>query len=153
MGASPARLGVLAVALVVAMLIGAPTAHATTPVQLNGGIAGDVDLFKISLDATTVVFSVGTGIYSVPIDGTKAPTKINTVPAGQVGGVATFHLSPQSDRVIYEADPSPAFGDEAWYSAPTARFFFRHTLTQGNADSEAVFGEASWLPVAGEFGL
>ena len=32
-----------------------------------------------------------------------------------------------------------------------AKFFFRHTNTQGNADSELTFGEADWLPVAGAF--
>ena len=32
-------------------------------------------------------------------------------------------------------------------------FFFRHTNTQGVADSQFVFGSSTWLPVAGAFGL
>ena len=34
-----------------------------------------------------------------------------------------------------------------------AKFYFRHTNTQGVADSEFFFGEGPWLPVAGVFGL
>jgi hypothetical protein len=32
-------------------------------------------------------------------------------------------------------------------------FYFRHTLTQGVADSTLVMGEPGFLPVAGGFGL
>ena len=32
-------------------------------------------------------------------------------------------------------------------------FYFRHTLTEGVADSQFQFGESPWLPVAGAFGL
>ena len=32
-------------------------------------------------------------------------------------------------------------------------FYFRHTNTQGNADSQLTFGQPSWLPVARVFGL
>jgi hypothetical protein len=32
-------------------------------------------------------------------------------------------------------------------------FFFRHTNALSNADSQFVWGQAGWLPVAGTFGL
>jgi hypothetical protein len=32
-------------------------------------------------------------------------------------------------------------------------FYFRHTNTQGIADSQFIWGEPGWLPVAGAFGL
>jgi len=32
-------------------------------------------------------------------------------------------------------------------------FYFRHTNTQGNADSSIFFGQPGWLPVSGVFGL
>ena len=32
-------------------------------------------------------------------------------------------------------------------------FYFRHSNTQGNADSQFLFGQQTWLPVAGVFGL
>ena len=32
-------------------------------------------------------------------------------------------------------------------------FYFRHTNTQGNADSQFTWGATGWLPVAGAFGL
>jgi len=32
-------------------------------------------------------------------------------------------------------------------------FYFRHSNTQGVADSLLVFGQPTWLPVAGVFGL
>jgi hypothetical protein len=34
-----------------------------------------------------------------------------------------------------------------------AKFFFRHTNTQGLADSELFFGEGDWRPASGSFGL
>jgi len=35
----------------------------------------------------------------------------------------------------------------------TTTFYFRHTNTQGNADSQFTWGATTWLPVAGKFGL
>jgi hypothetical protein len=32
-------------------------------------------------------------------------------------------------------------------------FYFRHSNTQGNADSQFIWGESDWLPVSGIFGL
>ena len=32
-------------------------------------------------------------------------------------------------------------------------FYFRYTNTQGNADSQFVFGSPPWLPVSGVFGI
>jgi hypothetical protein len=32
-------------------------------------------------------------------------------------------------------------------------FYFRHTNTQGNADSQFTWGQTDWLPIAGNFGL
>jgi hypothetical protein len=32
-------------------------------------------------------------------------------------------------------------------------FYFRHTNTQGNADSSFAFGVPNWLPIAGIYGI
>jgi hypothetical protein len=32
-------------------------------------------------------------------------------------------------------------------------FYFRHTNTQGVADSSFIFGQPPWLPVSGVFGV
>ena len=31
-------------------------------------------------------------------------------------------------------------------------FYFRHTNTQGNADSQITWGQPGWLPISGTFG-
>jgi len=41
----------------------------------------------------------------------------------------------------------------AVFRPATTTFFFRHTNTQGNADSQFTWGASTWLPVAGKFGL
>jgi predicted outer membrane repeat protein len=73
-----------------------------------------------------------------------------------------------SDEIFF-GDPDDRFVAGDWGAAPdiddidtpavfrpsNITFFFRHTLTQGNADSQFVWDNAGtgWLPVAGFFGL
>ena len=93
-------------------------------------------------------------------------------------GIDTIGLHRESTGLVYSrnshtqgvADHSFIFGDPGdrlvagdWngdgrdspgiYRPTTRRFYLRYTNTQGIADEEIPWGEASWLPVAGRFGL
>ncbi|MEE8330653.1 MAG: hypothetical protein V3R84_02695, partial [Acidimicrobiia bacterium] len=70
-----------------------------------------------------------------------------------------------SDEIFF-GDPNDRFVAGDWgivdgvdtpaiFRPGDVSFYFRHTLTQGNADSQFVWtgANAGWLPVAGAFGL
>lgn len=76
-----------------------------------------VSSFRITPDGSRVVY-LSTNLYSVPIDGSQAPKKLNgTLPGG--GSITSFALSPDSSRVVYGGD---ARVDNAFelFSAPIA---------------------------------
>ncbi len=67
-----------------------------------------------------------------------------------------------ADGEIFFGNPGDRFVSGDWgtvdgrdtpavFRPTAATFFFRHTLTQGNADAQFPFGEHAWLPVAGVF--
>ncbi len=71
-----------------------------------------------------------------------------------------------ADGQIFFGDPGDRFVAGDWgmvdgvdtpavFRPRDLMFYFRHTLTQGNADSQFRFTPAqpNWLPVAGTFGL
>ena len=71
-----------------------------------------------------------------------------------------------ADGQFYFGDPGDRFVAGDWgvvdgvetpglYRPTNTTFYFRHTLTQGNADSQFVWTGAgmNWLPVSGDFKL
>jgi len=95
--------------------------------KLSGSpMAGKVSAFRVSPNGTTAVFIADkdtagiSELYSVPVDGSSAPTKISaglTFAAGKVG-VSAFQISPDSARVVFLADPATAAGVNEIFSAP-----------------------------------
>jgi Tol biopolymer transport system component len=95
--------------------------------KLSGSpMAGKVSAFRVSPNGATAVFiadkeTVGIPeLYSVPIDGSSAPTKISaglTFAPGKAG-VSAFQISPDSARVVFLADPATASGVNEIFSAP-----------------------------------
>jgi Tol biopolymer transport system component len=96
--------------------------------KLSGSpMAGSVSAFRVSPNGITAVFIADKDtagipeLYSVPVNGSAAPTKISTgltFAAGKAG-VSDFQISPDSSRVVFLADPSTAAGVNEIFSAPT----------------------------------
>lgn len=103
-------------------LYSVPTDGSTVPVKLNGALVtgGDVQTaaqggdFRISSDGTRVVYRADQQvderyeIYSVPLDASAAPVKLNgsMIAGGDVdsSSYTSFRISPDSTRVVYRAD-------------------------------------------------
>jgi len=95
--------------------------------KLSGSpMAGHVSAFRVSPNGTTAVFIADKDtagvpeLYSVPVDGSSAPTKISaglTFAAGKAG-VSSFQIGPDSARVVFLADPATAAGVNEIFSAP-----------------------------------
>jgi hypothetical protein len=98
----------------------------TTPIKINdelisgGDVAGD---FQVSTNSNWVVYRADQDtndvieLYSVPIDGSTLPTKLNgtLVNGGYVRG--GFQISPDSSMVVYSADQDTQYMREL-YSVP-----------------------------------
>ncbi len=112
MGASPARLGVLVVSLVAAVLIGAPGVASATPTQLNPP-GTNVEAFKISSDGARVVYWSGNKYFTVPIGGGTPVALPGSFPSSFDAG---FQISNDSTRVVYLS--LNASGQGALLSAP-----------------------------------
>jgi Tol biopolymer transport system component len=108
-------------------LYSVPIDGSSGPVKLNGALTtgGDVvasfrDLL-ISPDSQRVIYLAdqetdeSEELYSVPIDGSSAPVKLNTTLAGE--SVIAFTVSPDSSRVVYNAEQDTQFICEL-YSMP-----------------------------------
>jgi Tol biopolymer transport system component len=89
-------------------------------------MAGSVAAFSVSPDGTTAVFIADKDtvlrfeLYSVPVDGLAAPTKISDgLPFG-VGdqGVRAFQITPDSTQVVFLADPNAGGGSDDIFSVP-----------------------------------
>ena len=89
-------------------------------------MAGSVTSFAVSPNGLVAVYiadqaTVGLfELYSTPVDGSAAPTKISTglvFGAGDVG-VSDFQISPDSTKVVFLADPSAGGGADDLYSVP-----------------------------------
>ncbi len=110
-------------------LYSVPTDGSTAPIKLNGGLVagGDVqqNAVQITPDGTRVVYLADQDtdnvyeLYSVPIDGSAAATKLN-------GGLITngdvdwdFQISPDSSTVVYAADQTVANRRELFSVAVT----------------------------------
>ena len=116
----PCRTWLWQIALVLFVLASAgslilvtPAEAGVTPIKLNGALAsgGDVSFFfEISPDTSHVVYHADQDtdgvdeLFSVPLDGSSAPTKLNgaLVSGGDVP--FPFEISPDSSRVVYFAD-------------------------------------------------
>ncbi|MCB8984946.1 MAG: hypothetical protein H6659_14035 [Ardenticatenaceae bacterium] len=84
----------------------APPTKLSIPLDYGGSVR---DFYQISADSSRVIYVAHPDaqnideLYSVPIDGSNPPTKLNTtLPSG--GGVGNFQISADSSRVVYEAD-------------------------------------------------
>ena len=85
-----------------------------TSSKLNGPIVAGGNVFSsfvISPDSQYVIYRADQDIdnvlelYSVPIDGSSTAVKLNaSLPVGSSGVRSSFHISPDSNRVIYLAD-------------------------------------------------
>ena len=96
-------------------------------VKISGApMAGNVDAFAVSPDGARAVFIADKDtlnrpeLYSVPVDGSAAPTKISTGLVFGTGdqGVSAFEISPDSASVVFLADPTSGGGIDDVYSAP-----------------------------------
>jgi Tol biopolymer transport system component len=89
-------------------------------------MAGSVVTFRVSPNGITAVFIADKDIagrfelYSVPVDGSAAPTKISDgLPfGGGDNGVRAFEISPDSASVVFVADANAGSGNDDIYSAP-----------------------------------
>jgi Tol biopolymer transport system component len=96
-----------------------------TPIRLNSPLPTGMEVFRfeISPDSRRVVYQAQQGIqgvsefYSVPIGGPAASgIKLNPIlMAG--GGIGTFQISPDSNRVVYRASQDTPYVQEL-YSVP-----------------------------------
>ena len=83
-----------------------PAVRLNSPLPLGGLITFD---FKISPDGRFVVYranqneSTAQELFSVPIDGSSAPVRLNN-PLTDRGDVLAFEISPDSNLVVYKAD-------------------------------------------------
>ena len=84
----------------------APPVRLHTPLDDSGSVT---EIYKISADSNQVVFIASQDVqniyelYTVPIDGSAAPTKLNdTLVSG--GDVSTFQISMDNTIVVYSAD-------------------------------------------------
>lgn len=89
-------------------------------------MAGSVRAFTLSPDGTTAVYVADQAtagiaeLYSAPIDGSAAPTKISagvTFGAGD-SGVDLFQISPDGSTVAFLADAAAGGGSNDLYSVP-----------------------------------
>lgn len=106
-------------------LYSVPLDGSTTPIKLNdtlepGGTLGSY--FKISAGSNRVIYLSAYDymsdpeLYSVPIDGSTAPTKLNgTLVSG--GEIKEFQISTDGSYVTYRADQDTNYVDEL-YSVP-----------------------------------
>ncbi len=73
------------------------------------------------------------------------------------GPVATtdnsFFYGIPNDRLLAADWTDDGIDTVAIYRPQDARFYFRFSNTIGTADDELAFGESSWVPIAGVFGL
>lgn len=84
----------------------APPTKLSIPLDYGGSVR---ETYQISADSSRVIYVAHPDtqyideLYSVPIDGSVPPTKLNTIlPSG--GGVGNFQIGADSNRVVYEAD-------------------------------------------------
>jgi hypothetical protein len=93
--------------------------------KISNGV-GAVDAFAVSRDGTMVVFTEDVGattnlLFSVPIDGSAAPTQLSSgLGIGSPNdGVTGFAISPDSTRVIFIADTNSTTGtDTDFFTVP-----------------------------------
>jgi hypothetical protein len=106
-------------------LYSVPIDGSAPPQKLNSPLVagGEVSFsFGISVDSSRVVYLADQDtddvdeLYSVPIDGSAAPQKLNS-PLVAGGDVLDFRISPESSRVVYFADQDTDDVDEL-YSVP-----------------------------------
>jgi Tol biopolymer transport system component len=96
-------------------------------VKISGvTMAGSVAAFTLSPDGSTAVYiadqdTVGLfELYSAPVDGSAAPTKLNQgLPFGAGDeGVSAFRITPDSAQVVFTADPDNGGSGDDIFSVP-----------------------------------
>jgi hypothetical protein len=63
-----------------------------------------------------------------------------------------YFFGDPADQLVAGDWTGVGFSTPALYRGDEARFYFRHTNTQGIADNSLLFGDPGMIPVAGSFG-
>ena len=106
---------VLAIVFVMAVDLEAPIARAQIKLSDPTLLFVDVAGFSISADSSTVVYTEGNNLFSVPIGGGTATPLSDRLIVGDVFGDA-FFISPDGATVVFQASPSAS--DVDLYSVP-----------------------------------
>lgn len=124
-------IGVLAIFVLAGLLrAGSAGARETLPggitnIKLSGSMPpdGDIELFQINPDSERVIFTADLEadekfeLYSVPIDGSGPPVKIND-PLSSSGDVRAFTIAPNGGRVLYGVWFGTSEFDDRYLSVP-----------------------------------
>ena len=119
------------------------------------------DTIRVSVDSTGVEGDNRSRDSVITDDGRQVVFR--SIASNLVPGDNTLDTGIASNEFFF-ADPADRFVSGDWgivdgtdtpglFRPGNTTFYFRHSNSQGNADSQLQWGEPGWLPVAGVFGM